>query len=98
MARFAVLYTNSRPGLDKVIEADTYKVDAKFFTFLKDKEVVRSLKVDVVVQIRRMDEDEEDGQDEREESDAVQQARAQAAAKRTPVARTRRLRTPTDNV
>lgn len=49
--------------MDAVIEADSYKVDAKFFTFLKDKEVVRSLKVDVVVQIRRMDDDETDDEE-----------------------------------
>ncbi|GAA4717962.1 hypothetical protein GCM10023216_02700 [Isoptericola chiayiensis] len=58
MARFEVLYNTGRSGLDKVIEADTYKVDAKFFTFLKDKEVVRSLRESVVVQVRRMADDE----------------------------------------
>lgn len=58
MARFEVLYNTSRSGLDKVIEADTYKVDAKFFTFLKNKEVVRSLRENVVIQVRRMADDE----------------------------------------
>lgn len=58
MARFEVLYNTGRSGLDKVIEADAYKVDAKFFTFLKDKEVVRSLRESVVLQVRRMADDE----------------------------------------
>jgi hypothetical protein len=66
MARFHVIYNTARPrpGLDSVIDADTYKVDAKFFTFLKDKEVVRTLKVDIVVQIRRMEDDEEVDEEE----------------------------------
>lgn len=59
MARFEVLYSTGRTGLDKVIEADSYKVDAKFFTFLKNKEVVRSLRETVVIQIRRMADGEE---------------------------------------
>lgn len=59
MARFSVLYTTARPSLDKVIEADSYKVDGKFFTFLRDKEVIRSLKADAVLQIRRMGDDEQ---------------------------------------
>lgn len=46
-----------------MIEADTFKVNGKFFEFLIDKEVVRTLKVDAVLQIRRMDDDEE-GDDE----------------------------------
>ena len=69
MARYALLYTNKRPGLDPVIQADTYRVDGKFFTFLKDKEVVRSLKVDYVVQIKRLS-DEDDG-DQSEEGDSA---------------------------
>ncbi|OZD18318.1 hypothetical protein CH253_17810 [Rhodococcus sp. 06-156-3C] len=60
MARFEVLYNSTRRDFDKVIEADSYKVDAKFFTFVKDKEVIRSLKVDVVLQIRRMNDDEQE--------------------------------------
>jgi hypothetical protein len=67
VTRYAVLYTNKRVGLDEVIEADSYRADGKFFTFLKSKEVVRSLKLDIVVQIKRLD-DEEDG-DQSEEGD-----------------------------
>lgn len=56
MARFEIVYMTPRYNLDAVIEADLYKVEGKFFTFVKDKEVVRSLKVDLVVQIKRVDE------------------------------------------
>lgn len=56
MSRYEILYTTSRQDLDKIIEADSYKTDGKFFTFLVDKEVVRTLKIDVVVQIKRLDE------------------------------------------
>ena len=58
MARFAMMYSTDRQGLDRVIEADFYRVNGKFFEFLVDKEVVRTLKIDAVLQIRRMDDDE----------------------------------------
>lgn len=93
MARFAVLYNTQRPGLDKVIEADTYKVDAKFFTFFQDKEVVRSLKVDIVVQIRRMNDNEEG---EGEQPDSVEQIRARSSAKRSTSLERTRLRAQAD--
>lgn len=89
MARFAVLYNTGRTGLDKVIEADTYKVDAKFFTFFKDKEVVRSLKVDIVVQIRRMEEDEEE---EVEEPDPLDEILTKSRGKRSASLERARLR------
>jgi hypothetical protein len=57
MAKFEIMYTGNRPGLDRVIEADLYKVEGKFFVFLEDKEIVRSLKVDIVLQIKRLDDD-----------------------------------------
>ena len=58
MAKFAMMYTNNRPGLDRIIEADLYRVSGKFFEFIIDKEVVRSIKLDIVTQIRRMAEGE----------------------------------------
>jgi hypothetical protein len=64
------MYSTTRRGLDPVIVADTYKVNGKFFEFLIDKEVVRTLKVDAVLQIRRMDEDEA-ANDDTEEGDSV---------------------------
>lgn len=69
MARFEVMYIRDRAGLDKVIEADSYRADGKFFTFLKNKEVIRSLKLDIVVQIKRLDGDDEGGNDDSEEGD-----------------------------
>lgn len=69
MAKFAMMYSTPRQGLDAIIEADTYKVNGKFFEFLIDKEVVRTLKVDAVLQIRRMDEDEDSGDDEEGDPD-----------------------------
>ena len=61
MSRFEMMYQRPRVGLDNVIEADTYKVNGKFFDFVIDKEVVRSLLSDAVLQIRRMADDEDDG-------------------------------------
>jgi hypothetical protein len=42
------MYTTNRKGLDKIIEADVCRVSGKFFEFFIDKEVVRTLKVDIV--------------------------------------------------
>jgi hypothetical protein len=61
VAKFHMMYTAPRTGLDPVIEADLYRVSGKFFEFLVNKEVVRTLKVDAVLQIRRMDDDEQEG-------------------------------------
>ena len=58
MAKFEVLYTgvgNRYEALDETIEADLYKAEGKFFTFYKDKEVVRSIRLDLVVQIKRIE-------------------------------------------
>jgi len=79
MARFQMMYTNNRSGLDPVVEADFYRVTRKFFEFLVNKEVVRTLKVDRVVQIKRLDDDEEPAE---EPEDAVTRARRSAEAKR----------------
>jgi hypothetical protein len=61
VARFQMMYTTHRQGFDPVIEADHFRVAGKFFEFVVNKEVVRTLKVDVVLQIRRMDDDEQEG-------------------------------------
>jgi hypothetical protein len=58
MAKFEVLYSMAIPrqGLDSVIEADIYRVSGgKFFEFLVDKEIVRTLRCDIVVQIKRVE-------------------------------------------
>lgn len=67
MPRYAMTYMYQYRHLDKVIEADFYRTSGKFFEFLVDKEVVRSLKLDTVTQIRRMDDDEEIGDDDEED-------------------------------
>lgn len=55
MAKFQIHYTTNRQDLDRVIEADNYKVDTKFFTFYANKEVVRSLRTDIVLEVKRLD-------------------------------------------
>jgi hypothetical protein len=65
VAQFQVLYKINRQGLDPVIEADFYRTSGKFFEFLIDKEVVRTVQTDIILQIRRMDE-EESGDDSEE--------------------------------
>lgn len=60
MAKFHMMYSSSRQGLDKIIEADIYRTNGKFFEFITDKEVVRTLKIDIVTQIRRMSDGEGD--------------------------------------
>lgn len=52
-----MLYTHSH-GLDSIIEADYYRTTAKFFEFYVDKEVIRTLRLDRVVQIKRLTEEE----------------------------------------
>lgn len=80
MARFEVLYNTGRAGLDRVIEADTYKVDAKFFTFIKDKEVIRSLRENVVIQVRRMADDETLDDEEDDPPDPTDEALSELLA------------------
>ena len=58
MAKFAVTYTE-RAGsydyaLDDEIEADVYRAEGKFFNFYSDHEIVRSVALDLVAQIRRV--------------------------------------------
>lgn len=75
MAKFEMMYNHNRPGLDRIIEADVFRVSGKFFEFLVNKEIVRTLKVDIVTQIRRMDEEELAGDDD-EEGDPAQSPEA----------------------
>lgn len=60
MAKFEVLNTSvgkhHEDALNSVIEADVDKAEGTFFTFDQNKEVVRSVKLDWVVQIKRVDE------------------------------------------
>lgn len=69
MAHFALMYTNNRPGLDPIIEADFFRTSGKFFEFLIDKEVVRTLKLDIVVQIKRLSADDVAAMNDDEEED-----------------------------
>lgn len=59
MAKFEVIYTavgrKYEDALDTEIEADFFKAEGKFFTFYVDKEVTRTIQLDLVVQIKRVD-------------------------------------------
>ena len=61
MPRYEMMYKTPRAGLAPIIEADSFRVNGKFFEFFVNKEVVRTLLMDVVLQIRRMEDDEQEG-------------------------------------
>jgi hypothetical protein len=56
MPKFEIIYSSGRTNLDTVIEADTFKIDAKFISFITDKEVVRMIQVGAIFQVKRLDE------------------------------------------
>lgn len=56
MAKFEITYVSTRQNLDKVIEADTFKVDTKFVSFITDKEIIRMIQIGAIFQIKRLDE------------------------------------------
>ena len=61
MTSFGVLYKTNRSGLDPIIEADFYRTTGKFFEFLIDKEVVRTIQMDAILQIRRLNDGDING-------------------------------------